>query len=76
MTDILKPLILDFLTWLTTGPRPYDEVMDAWHTNCPRLTVWEDASERGFVARWSGNLVEITPLGQSFLAGNGRHSPT
>jgi hypothetical protein len=24
--------------------------MEAWRTNCPRLTVWEDAIEGGFVA--------------------------
>jgi len=23
--------------------------MDAWRTSCPRLPVWEDANDRGFV---------------------------
>ena len=39
----LDPLILDFLEWIGGGPRPYAEVMEAWRTSCPRLTVWEDA---------------------------------
>jgi hypothetical protein len=26
------------------------EVIDTWRTSCPRLTVWEDAVERGLVA--------------------------
>lgn len=45
-----EPLILDLVEWVAAHPRPYAEVIDAWHTNCPRLTVWEDASERGLVA--------------------------
>jgi hypothetical protein len=43
MSDILTPLILDFLAWLEATPRPYTEVMDVWRTACPRLTIWEDA---------------------------------
>ncbi len=51
MTEVIEPLILDFLEWLVAGPRPYPEVMDAWRTSCPRLTVWEDALDRGLVIR-------------------------
>ncbi len=36
-------LFLDFLDSLAAGPRPYAEVMEAWRTSCPRLSVWEDA---------------------------------
>ncbi len=76
MTDTLAPLILDLLEWIAARPRPYCEVMDAWRTSCPRLTVWEDAIDRGFVIRRGGAgqelLVELTPLGRSFLEGSGR----
>ncbi len=76
MTDTLAPLILDFLEWLAIRPRPYSEVMDAWRTSCPRLTVWEDAIEQGFVNRScvAGQelLIDLTPLGRSFLEGSGR----
>jgi hypothetical protein len=51
MSDILTPLTVDFLAWLAPAPRPYAEVMEAWRTSCPRLTVWEDVLEAGFVAR-------------------------
>jgi hypothetical protein len=72
MVDEVAPLILDFLEWLAREPRPYVDVMDAWRTSCPRLTVWEDSLERGFVTRTrrSGRdaLVEITPAGRAFLA--------
>jgi hypothetical protein len=42
-------LTRDFLRWLESAPRTYDETMTAWGTSCPRLTVWEDALADGFV---------------------------
>ena len=50
MSDI-DPLILDLVEWVAARPRPYDEVMTAWRTSCPRLPVWEDAVDRGFLRR-------------------------
>ena len=71
MPDPIDALILDLLTWLAPGPRPYGEVMEAWRTACPRLTVWEDALDRGFVAREQtpaeGTRVAMTPAGRAFL---------
>jgi hypothetical protein len=50
MTDlVIEALILDLLEWLANGERTYEEVMDAWRTSCPRLTVWEDANDRGLI---------------------------
>jgi hypothetical protein len=76
MTDTLTPLILDLLESVATRPRPYSEVMDAWRTSCPRLTVWEDANDRGFVSQrhvaGQEPCVELTPLGRSFLQDSGR----
>jgi hypothetical protein len=51
MTDTVTPLILDLLEWIAARPRTYAEVMDAWRTSCTRLTSWEDANDRGFLAR-------------------------
>ena len=51
MPDAEEALILDLLEWIGAGARPYSEVMDAWRTSCPRLPVWEDANERGFIGR-------------------------
>ena len=50
MSDIIAPLIRDLVASVAAGPRPYREVLDAWRTSCPRLTVWEDAVDGGFVA--------------------------
>ena len=51
VNDSLDDLTLDLLEWLDAGPRPYSEVLDAWRTSCPRLPVWENASNLGFVER-------------------------
>jgi hypothetical protein len=73
MTDTLAPLVRDLVTWVAAGPRPYAEVIEAWRTSCPRLTVWEDAVEGGFVAVIGagpdGLQVVATPRGQALLAG-------
>ena len=42
-------LTLQFLAWIGEAPRPYGEVMDAWRTSCPRLSIWEDALADGLV---------------------------
>ena len=76
MSDAIAPLILDFLEWIAARPRSYSEVMDAWRTSCPRLTVWEDAIERGFVIRrypeGEAELVDLSTIGRSFLEESGR----
>jgi hypothetical protein len=63
-----------FLAWLQTRPRSYAEVMEAWRSSCPRLSVWEDALAEGLVriaADGSGMStapVLLTPRGQAVLA--------
>jgi hypothetical protein len=65
-------LILDLLEWIGTESRPYAEVMDAWRTSCPRLPVWEDANERGFIERRHeegiGVFISVTARGRQHLA--------
>ena len=51
MTETADPLVLDFVEWIAREPRLYAEVIETWRTSCPRLTIWEDAVERGYVAR-------------------------
>lgn len=70
-SDPVAALILDLLEWLDGTPRSYAEVMEAWRTSCPRLPVWEEANDRGFVTRerkaGSGELVAVTPAGHDHL---------
>jgi hypothetical protein len=64
-------LVLDFVEWIAASPRPYSEVMDAWKTSCPRLTIWEDAIDQGLVqrCRCDGCLsIETTAAGRDLLA--------
>lgn len=72
----LDPLILDLVEWCAREPRTQAEVLDTWRTSCPRLTVWEDATERGFLARnakpGQPPQVQVTEAGHAFLAENGR----
>jgi hypothetical protein len=51
MTDTVDDLILDLLDWIGPERRPYTEVLEAWRTSCPKLPVWEDATDRGFIER-------------------------
>jgi hypothetical protein len=63
-------LIVDLLVWLSNGDRTYQEVIEVWRTSCPRLPVWEDAKDRGFVTQQNLNgceMVRITPAGLAFL---------
>jgi D-3-phosphoglycerate dehydrogenase len=69
--DTVESLILDLLEWIGPGPRPYTEVLDAWRTSCPRLPVWEEANERGFIDRHRetgrGEVVAVSAAGRAFL---------
>ena len=67
---VIEALILDLLEWLARGERRYEEVMDAWRTSCPRLTVWEDANDRGLVTSEQvdgRSVVRATPSGLALL---------
>jgi hypothetical protein len=71
VTDTVEALVLDLLEWLGRSPRPYGEVLDAWRTSCPRLPVWEDANDRGFIQRGyepgQGEVVSVSPGGLQHL---------
>lgn len=62
-----QTLVIDLLFFLKAGPRPYQEVMDAWRTSCPRLPIWEDAVDLGLVEREQGFVV-LTAAGRKLLA--------
>ena len=63
-----EALVMDLLSFLEAGPKPYDDVMQAWRTSCPRLPVWEDALDLGLVER-ERNTVLLTEAGRQRLAG-------
>jgi len=71
MPDAPESLVFDLVEWVAKEPRGYAVMLDAWRTSCPRLTVWEDAIERGLVMRQpvagQGTIVVVTEKGRSFL---------
>ena len=70
-------LVLQLLAWVAARPRTYAETMEAWRTSCPRLPVWEDATDGGLVAVVPGDGgmrkrgVCLTEAGQAFLQDHG-----
>ena len=75
----MDELILDLLQWLRDEPKPYEDVMDAWRTSCPRLTVWEDAIDAGFIVRQpsgASTMIAITDAGRQHIAKNRPTPPT
>ena len=76
MTETADPLVLDFVEWIAREPRLYAEVVGTWKTSCPRLTIWEDAADMGYVARESiagfGLVVTVTEDGEKLLRAHGR----
>ena len=70
MNETVEVLVLDLLEWLSRQDRSYEETMDAWRTSCPKLPVWEDANDRGFIFIDNGNArssVRVTPAGFELL---------
>ena len=78
MTENVDSLILDLLAWIGDEPRPYAEVMEAWRTSCPRLPVWEEATERGLVSRLrmpgAGSFVSVSAAGAEYLSLHSRRT--
>ena len=71
-------LVLDLVEWVARQPRPYSEVIATWRTSCPRLTIWEDAVDSGYVSRSSASgleaMVVVTEAGRKLLRAHGRPS--
>jgi len=76
MAETTDPLVLDLVEWIARAPRPYSEVIETWRTSCPRLTIWEDAADHGYVARDTvagfGLIVTVTEDGEKLLRRHGR----
>jgi hypothetical protein len=78
MAEVADPLVLDFVEWIAREPRLYSEVIATWRTSCPRLTIWEDAADLGYVTREGiagfGVIVTVTKEGEKLLRAHGRIS--
>ncbi|MGZ8499379.1 MAG: hypothetical protein ACXW5W_13155 [Candidatus Binatia bacterium] len=75
MSDSVNSLMLEFLSWVASRPRTYDEAMEAWQSHCPRQTIWEDAIIEGLIEinrQPNDQEVMLTPRGEAILNANER----
>jgi D-3-phosphoglycerate dehydrogenase / 2-oxoglutarate reductase len=71
VAETVEALVLDLLEWVGPSDRPYKEVLEAWRTSCPRLPVWEDATDSGFIRRrfvpGRGAVISLSTAGREHL---------
>ena len=66
--DPARALTLQLLEWISDRPRSYAEVLDAWRTSCPRLSIWEDACIDGLVdCDPESRIVSVSAKGKMLL---------
>jgi hypothetical protein len=78
MAGSVSLLMIEFLAWVASRHRNYDEAAEAWRSTCPRHTEWEDAFIEGLVEVKNGGASEqcalaLTARGQALLEAH--HSP-
>jgi hypothetical protein len=73
VTGATEQLTIQLLEWIESRPRTYDDVIDAWRTSCPRLSIWEDALIDGLVECKAGRprAVLLTSRGRALLGRDG-----
>ena len=69
MTSAHASLTLQLLEWVADKPRTHAELMDAWKTSCPRLSIWEDACAANLIGCGLGRdgLAFLTDKGKRCL---------
>ena len=74
MSEPNRALTLQLLEWISDRPRSYAEVLDAWRTTCPRLSIWEDACGDGLIdcEPGAGHVVVLSPKGRLLLQAQGQ----
>ena len=72
MHQSVSLLMLEFLAWIASRPRTYEEAMEAWRSTCPRHPVWDDALTEGLIRVESADsigqsMVALTARGKTLL---------
>lgn len=67
MEQVTAAPTLELIAWIAERPRTYADTMEAWHSHCPRLTIWEDALADGLVAV-ERRTVTLTAAGRALLS--------
>jgi len=63
----VNALTVDMLTWFDSRDVSYAEAIEAWHSHCPRLTIWEDALADRLI-RIDRGVVKVTDAGRAAIA--------
>ena len=67
---------MDLVERVAETPRPYSDVLSAWQTSCPRLTVFEDVTDLGLLDRYHDTtgktLIGTSDAGRAYLKEKGR----
>jgi hypothetical protein len=76
MPEPVSLIMLQFLAWVADRPRTYAATMEAWHSTCPRLSVWEDAIIDGLVRieNDTSRAIRLTPRGRAILEKSQAHA--
>jgi hypothetical protein len=72
MNAPIHVLTLQLLEWIVSRPRTREEVLAAWRTTCPRLSIWEDACIAGLIEHERG-IVVVSSRGHSLLKSAHEH---
>ena len=69
LTDAPPALTIQLLEFIADRPRSHAEVLDAWQTTCPRLSIWEDACIDGLIDSdvETGKIVRVSEKGRQLL---------
>jgi hypothetical protein len=67
MTSAQAFLTLQLLEWVAEKPRSHPELMEVWKSNCPQLSIWEDACADGLLGCGAGRNESV------FLSEKGQH---
>lgn len=69
MTSAHASLTLQLLEWVVDKRCTHAELMEAWKTTCPRLSIWEDACAESLIGCGPGreDVVFLTEKGQRYL---------
>jgi hypothetical protein len=75
MSESANLLMLEFLSWVSSRRRTYNDAMEAWQSHCPRQTIWEDAIIEGYIQFNKAESIHdpevaLTSRGQALLNGN------
>jgi hypothetical protein len=72
MSETIEPAVhlrRQLLEWISERPRTYAEVLDAWRTSCPRMSIWEDACIDGLIDCTTdrSRVVSLSQAGNAWL---------